>query len=246
MKVPLKTIFSWFEKGDIPTEHQFQQTFSSFRHLDENIRMEEVTGLNETFQKTVSSTTFTNHLQDEGAHDLVLARLNASNLTARNVEEWKEKLKIKPAATIDNGEETGNVYTKEQIEEIVNILQAKDNEMLELTAKISEILTSNDNNFDKLQKIVDYIKENREQIELLKGSGANSSFGGILRPTDNIIIKPGSAKWFWAGSGVYENASGVTIENFGIISFDGFVWSVLEVNMPGGGTDGFIDLTQED
>ncbi|AYZ13730.1 hypothetical protein [Chryseobacterium arthrosphaerae] len=208
MKVPLKTIFSWFEKGDIPTEHQFQQTFSSFRHLDENIKMDEVTGLNETFQKTVSSTTFTNHLQDESAHDLVLAKLNASNLTARNVEEWKEKLKIRPAATIDDGEETGNVYTKAQIEEIVNILQ--------------------------------------EQIELLKGSGANSSFGGILRPTDNIIVKPGSAKWFWAGSGVYENASGVKVENFGIISFDGSVWSVLEVNMPGGGTDGFIDLTQED
>lgn len=51
MKVPLKTIFSWFEKGDMPTEHQFQQTFSSFRHLDENIKMDEVTGLNETFQK---------------------------------------------------------------------------------------------------------------------------------------------------------------------------------------------------
>ncbi len=208
MKVPLKTIFSCFEKGDIPTEHQFQQTFSSFRHLDENIAMDEVMGLNETFQKTVSSTTFTNHLQDESAHDLVLAKLNASNLTARNIEEWKEKLKIKLAATIDDGEETGNVYTKEQIEEIVNILQ--------------------------------------EQIELLKGSGANSPFGGIVRPTDNIIVKPGSAKWFWAGSGVYENASGVKIENFGIISFDGFVWSVLEVNMPAGGTDGFIDLTQED
>lgn len=208
MKVPLKTIFSWFEKGDIPTEHQFQQTFSSFRHLDENIKMDEVTGLNETFQKTVSSTTFTNHLQDESAHDLVLAKLNASNLTARNVEEWKEKLKIRPAATIDDGEESGNVYTKAQIEKIVNILQ--------------------------------------EQIELLKGSGANSSFGGILRPNDNIIVKPGSAKWFWAGSGVYENASGVKVENFGIISFDGSVWSVLEVNTPGGGTDGFIDLTQED
>lgn len=208
MKVPLKTIFSWFEKGDMPTEHQFQQTFSSFRHLDENINMDEVMGLNEAFQKTVSSTTFTNHLQDESAHDLVLAKLNASNLTAKNIEEWKEKLKIKLAATIDEGEETGNVYTKKQIEEIVNILQ--------------------------------------EQIELLKGSGANSSFGGILRPTDHIIVKPGSAKWFWAGSGVYENASGVKIENFGIISFDGFVWSVMEVNMPGGGADGFIDLTQED
>lgn len=208
MKVPLKTIFSWFETGDMPTESQFQQTFSSFRHLDENIKMDEVTGLNETFQKTVSSTTFTNHLQDESAHNLVLARLNASNLTARNIEEWKEKLKIKLAATIDDGEETGNVYTKKQIEEIVNILQ--------------------------------------EQIDLLKGSEANSSFGGILRPTDNIIVKPGSAKWFWAGSGVYENASGVKIENFGIISFNGLVWSVLEVNMPGGGADGFIDLTQED
>lgn len=208
MKVPLKTIFSWFEKGDMPTENQFQQTFSSFRHLDENIKMDEVTGLHETFQKTVSSTAFTNHLQDESAHNLVLARLNASNLTARNIEEWKEKLKIKLAATIDDGEETGNVYTKKQIEEIVNILQ--------------------------------------EQIDLLKGSEANSSFGGILRPTDNIIVKPGSAKWFWAGSGVYENASGVKIENFGIISFNGLVWSVLEVNMPGGGADGFIDLTQED
>jgi hypothetical protein len=138
MKVPLETIFSWFEKGDMPTENQFQQTFSSFRHLDENIRMDEITGLN------------------------------------------------------------------------------------------------------------DYIKQNREQIELLKGSGANFSFGGILRPTDHIIIEPGSAKWFWAGSGVYENASGVTVENFGIISFDGFVWSVLEIGMPGGGEGGFVDLTQED
>jgi hypothetical protein len=246
MKVPLKTIFSWFEKGDMPTEHQFQQTFSSFRHVDENIKMDEVTGLNETFQKTVSSTTFTNHLQDENAHHLVLAKLNASNLSARNVEEWKEKLKIKLAATIDDSEETGNVYTKEQIEVIVNILQAKDNEMLELIAKINKILDSNDDDLDELQEIVDYIKENRKQIELLKDSGANSSFGGILRPTDNIIVKPGSGKWFWAGSGVYENASGVTIENFGIISFDGFAWSVLEVNMPGGGADGFIDLTQED
>jgi hypothetical protein len=246
MKVSLKTIFSWFEKGDMPTENQFQQTFSSFRHLDDHIRMDEITGLNETFQNTVSGTTFTNHLQDESAHHLVLAKLNASNLTARNVEEWKEKLKIKLAAMIDDGDESGNVYTKEQIKVIVNILQAKDHEMLELIGKINKILDSNDDRLDELQEIVDYIKENRAQIESLKGSGANSSFGGILRPADHITVKPGSAKWFWAGSGVYENASGVTIENFGIISFDGFVWSVVEMSMPGGGTDGFIDLTQED
>ncbi|WP_426482375.1 hypothetical protein [Chryseobacterium sp. R2ACT005] len=168
MSTPLNIIFSWFEKGDIPTEYQFKQTFSSFRHLDEKIKMDEVTGLHEAFQQTLSTTTFTNHLEDENAHISVLAKRNASNLTDINVEEWKEKLKIKFAATIDGSEETGNVYTKEQISEIVNVMQAKDDEMLEHIAKINEILRSNDANLDELQEIVDYIKENRKQIELLK------------------------------------------------------------------------------
>ncbi|UKB81223.1 hypothetical protein [Chryseobacterium sp. MEBOG07] len=170
MSTPLNIIFSWFEKGDIPTEYQFKETFSSFRHLDEKIKMDEVMGLYEAFQKTLSTTTFTNHLEDENAHHLVLAKLNASNLTAANIDEWKEKLKIKLAATIDGGEEAGNVYTKEQIGEIVNIFQAKDEEMLEGIMKINEMLASNDVNLDKLQEIVDYIKENREQIKLLQES----------------------------------------------------------------------------
>ncbi|QXU50776.1 hypothetical protein KYG33_06990 [Chryseobacterium sp. D764] len=168
MSTPLNIIFSWFEKGDIPTEYQFKQTFSSFRHLDEKIKMDEVMGLHEAFQQTLSTTIFTNHLEDENAHISALAKLNAANLTDANVEEWKEKLKIKLAATIDGGEEIGNVYTKEQISEIVNVIQAKDDEMLEHIAKINEILRSNDANLDELQEIVDYIKENRKQIELLK------------------------------------------------------------------------------
>ncbi|MDF2934204.1 MAG: hypothetical protein K0R36_3535 [Chryseobacterium sp.] len=168
MAVPLSIIFSWFEKGDIPTDYQFQQTFSSFRHVDEKIKMYDVTGLNESLQNTLSTTTFTNHLEDESAHNLVLAKLNASNLSAANVDEWKEKLKINLAATIDGSGETGNVYTKEQIAEIVNMFQAKDDEMLEHIEKINQILASDDVNLDDLQKIVDYIKENREQIELLK------------------------------------------------------------------------------
>ena len=196
MKVPLKTIFSWFEKGDMPTEHQFQQTFSSFRHLDENIKMDEVIGLNETFQKTVSSTTFTNHLGDESAHHAVLAKLNASNLTPKNIEEWKEKLKIKIAAIIDDGEESGNVYTKKQIEGIINILQAKDNEMLELIAKINEILTSNDDNLDELQEIVDYIKENRVQIEWLKDAIAQN----VSDDKTNLV-------------GIYSNWGAITYQN---------------------------------
>ncbi|MCW1961483.1 hypothetical protein [Chryseobacterium viscerum] len=196
MSTPLHIIFSWFEKGDIPTEYQFKQTFSSFRHLDEKIKMDEVMGLQEAFQETLSTTTFTNHLEDENAHVSVLAKLNASNLTDANVDEWKEKLKIKLAATIDGGGEIGNVYTKEQIGEIVNAIQTKDNEMLEHIARINEILLSNDANLDELQEIVDYIKENRQQIELLKED--------IIRNISDDKINL---------AGIYSNWGAVTYQN---------------------------------
>lgn len=196
MSTPLNIIFSWFEKGDVPTESQFQQVFSSFRHLDEKIKMDEVMDLNEAFQKKLPTITFTNHLEDESAHHLVLAKLNASNLTASNVEEWKEKLKIKFVATIDGSEEAGNVYTKEQIEAIVNILQAKDNEMLEHIAKINKILDSNDINLDEIQEIVGYIKENREQIEFLKEAIARNGSDDKI----NLV-------------GIYSNWGAITYQN---------------------------------
>lgn len=192
MSTPLNTILSWFEQGDIPTEHQFKQTFSSFRHLDEKIKMDEVGGLNEAFQKTLSA----NHLEDENAHHLVLAKLNASNLSAANIEAWKEKLKIRLAATIDGDQETGNVYTKEQIREFINTIQAKDEEMLEGIMKINEMLASNDVNLDQLQEIVDYIKENREQIKLLQ----EAVFRNIL--DDKIYLIGRYSNW---GAVTYQN-----------------------------------------
>ncbi|WP_144280933.1 hypothetical protein [Chryseobacterium echinoideorum] len=165
---PLNTIFSWFEEGDMPTEYQFKQTFSSFRHLSEKIKMDDVAGLYEAFQNTLSATAFTSHLEDQHAHHAVLAKLNASNLSAVNISEWKEKLEIHLAATVDGDQESGNVYTKEQIREILDVLYIKDEEMLASIARIDAMLISNDINLDQLQKIVDYIKENRQQIELLK------------------------------------------------------------------------------
>ena len=192
MSTPLNIIFSWFEKGDMPTEHQFKETFSSFRHLDEKIEMDEVAGLNEAFRKTLSAS----HLEDENAHHSVLARLNASNLTAADVEAWKEKLKFNLAATIDGNGETGNVYTKEQIREFVNMLQAKDNEMLGHITKINEMLASNDVNLDKLQEVVDYIKENRMQIEWLKEAVRGGS------SDDKISIVGNYSSW---GAVTYQN-----------------------------------------
>lgn len=41
----LKTILSWFQTGDFPTEEEFQQTFSSFRHKETKIPIAEVENL---------------------------------------------------------------------------------------------------------------------------------------------------------------------------------------------------------
>ncbi|AZA57078.1 hypothetical protein EG349_19435 [Chryseobacterium shandongense] len=175
MAVPLTTIFSWFEKGDFPTEYQFKQTFSSFRHADERIRMDEVSGLQETVQNIVSANVFNDHLEDENAHISVLAKLNASNLSATDINNWKEKLQINAAATIDGDHNTGNVYTKAQTEQILNILRAKDDALLQSIDEIGELLASDDVNLDKLQEIVHYIKENRRQIELMSDIIAEGS-----------------------------------------------------------------------
>ena len=42
--VNLNTIFSWFETGDIPTEQQFRDTFSSFWHKSEKIPETQIEG----------------------------------------------------------------------------------------------------------------------------------------------------------------------------------------------------------
>ena len=41
----LETILSWFQTGDNPTEEEFRQTFSSFRHNDTKIPITDVDGL---------------------------------------------------------------------------------------------------------------------------------------------------------------------------------------------------------
>lgn len=190
MAVPLTTIFSWFENGDFPTEYQFQQTFSSFRHLDEKIKMNDVTGLLEAFQNTLS----TGHLTDENAHSSVLAKLDASNLTEVNINAWKEKLKFNLSATIDGEGEIGNVYTKEQIGQFMDMLQAVDSGMQESIDQIQQMLASDDVELDKLQEIVNYIKENRQQIELLKDSVTTSD--------DKINLVGSYSNW---GSLIYQN-----------------------------------------
>jgi hypothetical protein len=37
MSIPLETIYSYFESGDLPTQEQFRDSWSSFWHKDESI-----------------------------------------------------------------------------------------------------------------------------------------------------------------------------------------------------------------
>jgi len=168
MSTPLNTIFSWFETGDFPTETQFKETFSSFYHKDYLIPLKSVEGFEEIFQLFASAEAFQEHLTDSEAHSGYLALLNASNLTSTHVNSWKSKLGISNVATIDNSDQLGNVYTKIQVNNLVDELKDADNDLAFEIGNIKKILLSNDLSLDELQEIVGFIKKNREDIEALK------------------------------------------------------------------------------
>lgn len=92
----LPQIYSWFQTGDIPTQEQFQQTFSSFRHKEDKIAIQEINGLETALNNKLS----TQHINDENAHNTVLSQKDASNLTDDDVAKWKEKLDF-PELNVD-------------------------------------------------------------------------------------------------------------------------------------------------
>ena len=86
----LTDIFRWFKKGLTPTEEQFKQTFSSFRHKDDKINMPEVKGLESALQEKLDEA----HKNDENAHSEYLASKDASNLSEQNINDWKAVIGI--------------------------------------------------------------------------------------------------------------------------------------------------------
>ncbi|WP_294198968.1 hypothetical protein [uncultured Chryseobacterium sp.] len=118
MNTPLNTILNWFQTGDFPTEAQFIALWSSFRHKDDAIPADQISGLSNLFQQTASIEAFNTHLTDSNAHTGYLAKLDATNLTATNVNEWRNKLGVgqlsQNIASVDDADHVGNVYTKNQ------------------------------------------------------------------------------------------------------------------------------------
>ncbi len=98
----LSDILSWFEAGDFPTAPQFQATFSSFYHKDENIPMNKVEGLGTQLAKYTLAETFQNHLGNQAAHENHLVKLDASNLKEQHIKKFKIILNTEGIEGISN------------------------------------------------------------------------------------------------------------------------------------------------
>ena len=120
MATPINTILSWFETGDFPTQEQFEASWTSFYHKDESIPMDKVENLNGKLLEKVDKSVYNAHLTNENAHITTLAKLDASNLNANNIQAWKTVLSVGELppniALIDDIPSAlqGNVYTKQQ------------------------------------------------------------------------------------------------------------------------------------
>ncbi|WP_102980106.1 hypothetical protein [Chryseobacterium scophthalmum] len=150
--------YQYFQTGDIPTEAQFQFVFNNIWFKDEKFSMSDISGLSTAFENTLSVEQLDNHIDDEMAHTGYLVKKDGSNI---DIATWKTLLDIVRIATVDEGAFLGNVFTKEQVQAVFD----------DITVNIENIRTallSNDLNLDELQEIVDYIKKNREDIELLQ------------------------------------------------------------------------------
>lgn len=127
----LNTILTWFKKGLIPTERQFAQAWSSFRHKDDKIPFGEVDGLSEAFGETASAEVISTITEDLNTR----AKADASNI---DVVSWKEALEITNIATVDGDNLDGNVYNKTQIDEIVTILHERDDTNAQLIDDVKQ------------------------------------------------------------------------------------------------------------
>lgn len=86
----IQQIFSWFQTGDVPTQEQFQQTFASLRHKDDRIVISDVEGLDNLLNGKLGF----KHEADLNAHNDILIRKDASNLSEENKIILKTALQI--------------------------------------------------------------------------------------------------------------------------------------------------------
>lgn len=181
----LSEIFGWFETGDIPTQDQFRATFASFRHKENKIPFNEVEGLATAFENTVTDSGFTAFKDDVNTKIIQLAKKDGSNLLPADVISWKNALGIANIAVVDSLDAEGNVYSKEQVLTMLDMLRQQVDGSYQVIEDIRQTLVSNDLDLDELQEIVDYIKKNREDIELLQQVSVGNTTDDRITLIDN-------------------------------------------------------------
>lgn len=118
MSTPINTILSWFETGDFPTQEQFAASWTSFHHKDDQIPYDKIEGLTNKLAQKADKNVYEAHLSNTEAHTTTLAKLDGSNLNDINIQAWKTILGVgnlpTNIATVDEGTNIGNVFTKNQ------------------------------------------------------------------------------------------------------------------------------------
>ena len=112
MATDKNTLKNWFKTAAKPTQEQFWAWMDSFYHKDERISQDKINGLSKT-------------LEAKADEEQLSAKANkdATELTEDDKQSWKTALGVGELptniATIDQGEQQGNVYDKEQINELL-------------------------------------------------------------------------------------------------------------------------------
>ena len=88
------TIYSWFQTDDFPTEEQFRATWDSFWHKSESIPMNLISGLNEAFANTATTSQVNTKANKDASNidvkafldALALNQIDITNLTLEEIQ----------------------------------------------------------------------------------------------------------------------------------------------------------------
>ena len=133
-KTAINTIKNWFKTGLKPTQDQFWNWMDSYWHKDELIPQDKIQDLSTTLSGKADADQLANK-----------ANADATGLTDEQKSAWKESLSVRevPAniALVDKLDKEGNVYSKEQVTELLDNLDKNiGNSDLEVPAGIVRTL----------------------------------------------------------------------------------------------------------
>lgn len=145
MATKKQTLKTWFENFKKPNQEQFWAWMDAYWHKDEKLPLDAIKELDKVLGG------FATEEQLEG-----LALTNASNLTEDNIEAWKTILSIDNlpdnVAFIDAENSSGNVYSKPQVDDLLQVISDALGLVETAIANIGDKLNEIDDDLEELEK----------------------------------------------------------------------------------------------